>query len=42
MQYGIYLSSVGEFADPNLLADLAHEAEEDGWGAQFIWSAGSI
>ena len=23
-------------------ADLAYEAEEDGWRAQFIWSAGSI
>jgi alkanesulfonate monooxygenase SsuD/methylene tetrahydromethanopterin reductase-like flavin-dependent oxidoreductase (luciferase family) len=37
MHYGIYLSSVGEFCDPNLLADLAHEAEVEGWNGAFIW-----
>jgi hypothetical protein len=31
MNYGIYLSSVGEFSNPTLLAELGHEAEEERW-----------
>lgn len=37
MQFGIYLSSVGEFSNPVLLAELAQEAEEVGWEGVFIW-----
>lgn len=37
MQFGIYLSSVGEFADAALLSELAYEAEEIGWDGVFIW-----
>jgi alkanesulfonate monooxygenase SsuD/methylene tetrahydromethanopterin reductase-like flavin-dependent oxidoreductase (luciferase family) len=37
MRYGAYLSSVGLFSDPNLLAELAYEAEEVGWDGVFIW-----
>ena len=37
MQYGIYLSSVGDYSDPYLLANLAKEAEEAGWDGVFIW-----
>lgn len=37
MQYGVYLSGVDEFSDPNLLAELAQEAEETGWDGVFIW-----
>ncbi len=37
MRYGIYLPSVGEYSDPRLLAQLAHEAEGDGWDGVFIW-----
>ena len=37
MQFGVYLSSVSEFSEPNLLADLAQEAEEVGWDGVFIW-----
>jgi len=37
MNYGIYLPSVDEFSDPALLAELAYEAEEEGWDGVFIW-----
>ena len=37
MQFGAYLSGVGECSDPNLLAELAHEAEETGWDGVFFW-----
>ena len=37
MNYGVYLSSIGEFSDPNLLAALAYEAEGAGWDGAFIW-----
>lgn len=37
MKYGVYLSSVGEYSDPNLLAELAYEAEEEGWDGVFIF-----
>ncbi len=37
MQYGVYLSSVGEYSNAALLASLAHEAEESGWDGVFIW-----
>jgi alkanesulfonate monooxygenase SsuD/methylene tetrahydromethanopterin reductase-like flavin-dependent oxidoreductase (luciferase family) len=37
MRYGICLSSVGEYSNPTLLAELAQEAEEVGWDGVFIW-----
>ncbi len=37
MYYGIYLPSVEEYSDPRLLAQLAREAEEEGWDGVFIW-----
>jgi len=37
MHYGVYLSSVGEYSNPTLLAELAHEAEGEGWDGIFIW-----
>ena len=37
MRYGIYLSVVDEFSDPVLLAELAEEAEHEGWDGVFIW-----
>jgi len=37
MHYAIYLSSIDQFSDPLLLADLAGEAEAVGWDGVFIW-----
>jgi len=37
MKFGIYLSTVGKFSDPLLLAELAQEAEEAGWQGVFIY-----
>jgi alkanesulfonate monooxygenase SsuD/methylene tetrahydromethanopterin reductase-like flavin-dependent oxidoreductase (luciferase family) len=37
MQFGIYLSTINEFSDPNLLAELAYEAEHVGWDGVFIF-----
>ncbi|MBN1963331.1 MAG: LLM class flavin-dependent oxidoreductase [Anaerolineae bacterium] len=37
MQFGVYLSSVGECSDPLLLAELAQMAEAAGWDGAFIW-----
>jgi alkanesulfonate monooxygenase SsuD/methylene tetrahydromethanopterin reductase-like flavin-dependent oxidoreductase (luciferase family) len=37
MNYGAYFSSVGEYSDPGLLAELASEAEAVGWDGVFIW-----
>lgn len=37
MRYGVYLSIDNEYSNPNLLAELAHEAEETGWDGAFIW-----
>jgi len=37
MQYGLYLPNFGEQCSAHALADLAHEAEESGWGGFFIW-----
>jgi hypothetical protein len=31
MHYGVYLSSIGEYADPKLLAELTYESEAEGW-----------
>src|SRR5262245_47705210 len=37
MHYGIYLPNFGEFGDPRLLAELAHDAEAAGWEGFFLW-----
>src|SRR5215470_19306464 len=37
MHYGIYLPNFGEYGDPRLLAELAHEAEAAGWEGCFLW-----
>jgi alkanesulfonate monooxygenase SsuD/methylene tetrahydromethanopterin reductase-like flavin-dependent oxidoreductase (luciferase family) len=37
MHYGIYLPNFGEYGDPRLLAELAHEAEVAGWEGFFLW-----
>ncbi|UCH32475.1 MAG: LLM class flavin-dependent oxidoreductase, partial [Candidatus Bathyarchaeota archaeon] len=37
MKYGICLSTFNEYADPNLLADLAVEIEQSGWDSVFLW-----
>ena len=37
MQFAIDLPPFGPFSDPNLVADLAREAEDAGWGGFFLW-----
>ena len=37
MRYGAHISSIGDYSDAALLAELAHEAEESGWDGVFIW-----
>lgn len=37
MNFGFYTPNFDFCGDPRVLADLAHEAEETGWGGFFIW-----
>ena len=37
MQFAIDLPPFGPFSDPNLVAQLAQEAEEAGWNGFFLW-----
>ena len=37
MQYAFDLANFGPYADPRVLADLAHRAEDSGWDGFFIW-----
>ena len=37
MNFAIDTPNFGDFADPNLLAQLAHEAEDVGWDGFFLW-----
>lgn len=37
MQYGLHVSSCGEYADARVLADLARQTESAGWDGFFIW-----
>src|SRR5689334_12104356 len=37
MQFAIDIPHFGPFSDPNLVAELAHEAEEAGWNGFFLW-----
>ena len=37
VNYALYMPNYGVFGDARRLADLAHEAEEAGWGGFFLW-----
>lgn len=37
MRYALDLPNMGPFADPQLLVDLAREAEQAGWDGFFLW-----
>lgn len=37
MRYGIDICTLGEFADPRLVVDVAVLAEDAGWEAVFVW-----
>jgi len=37
LMYGINVQIFGEYHDPNVLVDLACEAENSGWDGFFIW-----
>jgi alkanesulfonate monooxygenase SsuD/methylene tetrahydromethanopterin reductase-like flavin-dependent oxidoreductase (luciferase family) len=37
MKYGLDVSTIGEYSDPRILADLAAEAEQAGWDGFFLW-----
>jgi alkanesulfonate monooxygenase SsuD/methylene tetrahydromethanopterin reductase-like flavin-dependent oxidoreductase (luciferase family) len=37
MKFGVYLPNFGPYGDAQMLADLAHEAEEAGWDGFFLW-----
>lgn len=37
MRFGLTLCNHGEYADPNLLTDLAVAAEASGWDGVFVW-----
>jgi alkanesulfonate monooxygenase SsuD/methylene tetrahydromethanopterin reductase-like flavin-dependent oxidoreductase (luciferase family) len=37
MKYAFDLANFGPYADPRVLADLAHRAEDAGWDGFFIW-----
>lgn len=37
MRFAINTPNFGQFSDPKLLAQLAHEAEDSGWDGFFIW-----
>jgi alkanesulfonate monooxygenase SsuD/methylene tetrahydromethanopterin reductase-like flavin-dependent oxidoreductase (luciferase family) len=37
MQYGLVFPNSGSYSDARLLADLARQAEEAGWGSVFLW-----
>ncbi len=37
MKYGVSMPPIGPYSDPNVLSDLAVEAETAGWDGFFIW-----
>jgi probable F420-dependent oxidoreductase len=37
MRYGLSVCTLGEYAEPRLVVDLAAAAEEAGWEALFVW-----
>src|SRR5205807_8329025 len=36
-KHALHIPTVGEFADPRVLADLAAAADERGWDGFFLW-----
>jgi len=39
MRFGLNLPNMGVCSHPQVLADLAHEAEESGWDGVFVWDS---
>jgi alkanesulfonate monooxygenase SsuD/methylene tetrahydromethanopterin reductase-like flavin-dependent oxidoreductase (luciferase family) len=37
LYYGVHTPNFGDYGDPAILAELAHEAEDSGWDGVFIW-----
>ena len=37
MRYGLNVCTLGEYADPRLVVDVAGAAEEAGWESLFVW-----
>jgi len=37
LYYGVHTPNFGDYGDPAILAELAHEAEDSGWDGFFIW-----
>ena len=37
MFYGVHVQNSGEYGDPRILAEMAHDAEQAGWDGFFIW-----
>ncbi|MFD1049779.1 hypothetical protein ACFQ1S_31730, partial [Kibdelosporangium lantanae] len=37
MRYSIYVPNFGEFADPEVVAEVARRTEEAGWDGLFLW-----
>src|SRR5215212_10939323 len=37
MRHGVNVCTLGEYADPRLVVDLAGAAEEAGWESLFVW-----
>ncbi len=37
MRFAINTPNFGDFANPHLVAELAHEAEDSGWDGYFLW-----
>ncbi len=37
MQFAVDTPNFGDYSDPRLLAELAHEAEAAGWDGFFLW-----
>ncbi len=39
MKFGLFVSTVGEFGDVRVLAELARTAENAGWDGTFLYDA---
>jgi alkanesulfonate monooxygenase SsuD/methylene tetrahydromethanopterin reductase-like flavin-dependent oxidoreductase (luciferase family) len=37
VKYGLMLPNIGDYGDARVLADLAHDAESEGWDGFFVW-----
>ncbi len=42
MRFGFYLPNASGFADVEVLATLAREAEDSGWDGVFVWDVVSL